>query len=238
MIILENIEQGTKEWHDARMCKVTGKKLDKVMGTLEARTGLIAELIAEEETEQSKAFKSNAEMERGTNEEPFAVKAFEEKTGKKVDRLGICVSSEFDWVSVSPDGMIKNAEGKYTEGVEVKCPDSKTMVLYRMENTIPLADIGLLTAKGEPKAGAPFLGIPAEYKWQVVQYFIVNEDLQKLYFLVYDKRFINEEAQLYIVEVNRSNEILQEAINEAREELIKFRVDWLRFKEIILPTKF
>lgn len=266
------IEQGTKEWHDSRMCKVTGTKLKSVMGTAEARRSLIAELIAEEATEQSKAFVTTAEMERGNAEEIFAIRAYEAKTGKKVERVGMCVHDEHDWIALSPDGLIKDEAGKYSEATEVKCPDSKKAILYRIENIIPMAETGLLSKytkaemlevlekrdiphnpkalaseletllpaddQGKPASGAPFLGIPSEYKWQVVHYFLVNNDLKKLHFLIYDARFINEDAKLYTVEVSRDNEILQEAVSEAMEALLKFRADWLAWKEIVLPTEF
>lgn len=238
MRIIENLEQGTQEWFEARMKKVTGTKAKAVMGTSEAQRNLIAELIAEEATELSKSTKTTETMERGNNEEPFAVKAFEEKTGKKVTRIGQCVSDDYDWVALSPDGLIANKEGKYTEAIEIKCPDSKKAVLYRIENMIPMEETGLIGKKGDPLAGAPFLGIPSEYKWQCVHYFLVNKDLETLYFLVYDARFIGEESKLYTVELKRSNEVLQEALAEYVAELIAFRKKWLAWKEIVLPTNF
>jgi len=120
----------------------------------------------------------------------------------------------------------------------VKCPDSKKAILYRIENMVPMEETGLLSAKGLPLAGAPFLGVPSEYKWQVVHYFIVNKHLKKLYFLIYDARFIDEDAKLYVVEVLRENELLQEAIAEAEMELVRFRADWVKWREIVLPTVF
>lgn len=232
------VEQGTKEWHDGRRCVVTGSKAKAVMGTAEARRGLIAELIAEEATEQSKALVTSAAMERGTTEEVFAIRTYEDQTRQKVDRLGMCIHDEYDWIGLSPDGLIKNAEGKYTKGVEVKSPDSKNAYLYRIENMIPLEETGLLGAKGQPLAGAPFLGIPSEYKWQVVHYFLVNPDLETLDFLVYDARIINPNEHLYIVEVERKNELLQEAVEEEMAALLEFRKTWLKWKEIVLPSNF
>jgi hypothetical protein len=232
-----DVEQGTKEWHDSRRCKITGTKLKAVMGTGEARRGLIAELISEKATEQSKAIVTSAEMERGTGEEIFAIKEFEERTGKKVDRVGMCIHDEYDWIALSPDGLIKGEDGRYSEAVEVKCPDSRKDVLYRIENMVPMEETGLMGKTG-PLAGAPFLGIPADYKWQVVHYFLVNKDLEKMNFIVYDARFINKQAKLYAVEVLRSNEVLQEAISAALEALIKFRRDWLAWEEIVFPTEF
>lgn len=233
-----NVEQGTSEWHEARRCKVTGTKLQSVMGTGSSRRSLIAELIAEKETEQSKILTPTAQMERGNAEEEFAIKKFESITGKKVDRIGMCIHENLDWVALSPDGLIKDKNGKYTEAVEVKCPDSKKAILYRIENMIPTEETGLMGARGGLLAGAPFLGIPSEYKWQVVHYFLVNEYLQKLHFVVYDERFIQDGAKVYIVEVNRDNELLQEAITEARMELDSFKLQWDKWAEIILPTEF
>lgn len=231
MKIITGIEQGTKEWQDHRRCKVTGTKLDSVMGSPLDRVNLIAELIAEEATEQTKFVRPTEEMERGTAEEVFAVKMFEEVTGKKVDRICICLSEEFDFLALSPDGLI-GKKGKYTEAIEVKCPNSQTAVFNRLANMIPNEELGLAKSK------QTFLGIPAQYKWQAVNYFLVNEDLQTLYFTTYDARFIDEKEKLYIVEVKRDSEQMQEAINQAREALIKFRADWLRWKEIVLPSNF
>lgn len=238
MIIIENLEQGSKEWHDARMMKITGTKLKSVMGTSEARRALIAELIAEEGTEQSKQMSPTKEMERGTDEEVFARKAFSERTGKRIENVGMCVSTKYPWVALSPDGLIRDAEGKYSEAIEGKAPDSKKAILYRIENMIPMEETGLLNAKGLPLSSAPFLGIPSEYKWQCVLYFIVNEDLKKLHFNIFDARFIDEAMQLYTVELHRDNEVLQEAMKEAEEALVSFRADWLKWKEIVLPTSF
>lgn len=227
-----NVEQGTQEWHEARRCKVSGTKLDSIMGTKYARAQLIARFIAEEATEQVKIGRVTAEMERGTAEEPFAIKLFEAREGKKVERVGLCVSDEIPFLALSPDGLIADENGKYTEAVEVKSPDTETAIFYRMCNMLPHAEIGVTPAK------KPFLGIPADYVWQVVNYFIVNPDLQKLHFLVYDVRFIDDREKLYTVTVLRENELLKDAIEQAKQELWAFYADWQRYKEIVLPTNF
>ncbi|MFA9263016.1 MAG: YqaJ viral recombinase family protein, partial [Undibacterium sp.] len=209
MKILE-VEQGTKEWRDARLGMVTGTRFADVMGTTEARAKLIAELIAEEFTEQSKDNRVTAEMERGTAEEPFALRAFEEQTGKKVTKQGMWVSEEMPWLSYSPDGPILE-KGVPTEVVEVKNPDSKTVMFYRLANHIPLEKLGLGSwvqptktalkedpmseATFKPSAKAPFLGIPADYKWQCIAPFLVNPDLKRLHFLAYDARGISSDMQ-------------------------------------------
>lgn len=230
MKVIKDIEQGTQEWHELRRAKVTGTKLDDVMGTPLARLQLIAELIAEEGTEQSKILRPTPEMERGTAEEIFAIKKYEKKSLKKVEKICMCISDEFDWFGYSPDGLIKDKKGKYPEGIEVKNPDSKTVIFNKMVNMIPELPI----SKGKQS----FLGIPPDYKWQVVASFLVNEDQQTLHFIIHDARFIDDEAKIYIIDVDRNDPLLQEAMQQATVELARFRKDWLAYKEIVLPSNF
>lgn len=215
-------EQGTKDWHDARRCRIGGTRLEAVMGTPAARQSLIAELIAEEATEQSKTIRPTAEMERGTAEEVFAIKEFEKSRGISVTRVGMCVSDEFSWLFYSPDGLILQ-NGECSAGVEVKSPDTKTAVLYMM------------LAKGETSG---FKNIPKTYQWQVVQSFLVNKDQKTLHFIIYDARFINDEKKLYVIEVSRDDEDLIAAMEKARSSLIEFRKEWLTWRDRILPSNF
>lgn len=227
-----NIEQGTQEWHAARRCKITGTKLEDVMGSALARVQLISELIAEEGTEQSKMIRPTPEMERGTEEEEFAIKLFEKQSGQILVRGGMWLSDEYDYLACSPDAALVEENGDILEAFEVKNPDSKTMIFDKLANMIPNEELGLTKAK------QPFLGVPSQYKWQCVNYFINNRKLQKLHFLVHDARFIDPKAKLYVVTIERSNEILQDAMREAETALVKFREDWQNWKEIVLPTDF
>lgn len=238
-----NLEQGSPEWLKVRAVMVTGTSLDDVMGTPLARVQKIAELIGNEATEQMKVLKTTSEMERGNLEEPFAVKAFEQVSGKKVEKIGFCISDEFPWFGFSPDGLILDKKtGNYTEGIEIKNPDTKTAMFYRLTNIVGMQELGLGTFKINggftPSSKAPFLGVPADYKWQVVAGFIVNEHLEKMSFLVYDARILDDKQKLYVVEVFRNNELLQDAMKEARAELVKFRADWLKWRDLILPNNF
>ena len=98
-------------------------------------------------------------------------------------------------------------------------------------------ETGLMGARGL-KVGAPFLGVPSEYKWQVVHYFVVNEDLERLHFVTYDERFIDEGAKLYIVTVEREEEEMKTATKEAEDQLVKFRAQWMKWEELVLPSNF
>jgi hypothetical protein len=67
-------------------------------------------------------------------------------------------------------------------------------------------------------------GLPNEHKWQVYQYFLVNEKLQWLDFISYDPRFAPK--PLYIYRVER-NEIIEE-LKATMDALIKF---WAKFEK-------
>lgn len=213
-------KQGTKAWHDVRRAKITGTKLEDVMAGPDAQKTLIACLLAEEGTEMTAQTKQSASMERGTSEEVFARKAFEKKYGKKVKEVGVCISDEFDWMAYSPDGLIETEKGVYGEGIEIKNPDSSTMIKYRL---------------GAKKNG---FGVPRDHEWQIVNAFLVNEQLQKMYFVAYDARFIEDEHKMYVVEVERSNPALLGALEEARKRLGEFRAEWMRCRDIVLPSNF
>lgn len=226
------VEQGTPEWFEARRCKITGTKLDDVMGTALAQVQLICELIAEEGTEQTKKIRPTEEMQRGSDEEEFAVKLLEEVESKKFVRGGMWMSSEYPFLAHSPDAYEEEANGDVIEAVEVKNPDSKTMIFARLVNLIPHDELGLTKSK------IPFLGVPQEYKWQCVNAFLVNRKLRRLKFVIHDARFIDPKAKLSVITLDRDNEVLQEAIAEAEAGLISFRERWERYKEIVLPTDF
>lgn len=170
-----DVEQRTPEWDEARLGKITGTKLKGLMGR--TRQDWIYQLVAERlsvtEVEEN-------DLQRGVRLEDDAIKAFEIETGKIVDKVGFCVSEENEYIASSPDGLIKDSKGKYTEAVEVKCLSGK----YHIE--------AFFTKK-----------VPKEYEPQVYQYFIVNPDLKKLYFVFYDDRI--KQIPLIIVEVKRSD---------------------------------
>lgn len=248
-----DVEQGTLEWKKARCGKVTGTRFEEVMGTELARAQLIAELLAEELTEQQKNNRTTPEMERGSAEEPFALKRFTELTGKKITKQGLWVSKEYPWLAFSPDGPILKKR-KVTEVVEIKNPDSKTAIFYRLANSVPLDQLGLgywkqptkMELKENPAAApvfvmaakAPFLGIPADYKWQCIAPFIVNPDLEALHFMANDARFLSESMQSLIVTIRRDMPEMKEAIEQGIQELIRFRKDWVEWKNIIVPDNF
>lgn len=104
-------------------------------------------------------------MDRGLRLEDEAMARLSKEIGKKIntDRI-LCYREDNENIANSPDGLI----GK-TEAVEVKCLNSASHIE------------AYLTKK-----------IPSIYDGQVLQYFIVNDKLKKLYFVFYDPRMPKE----------------------------------------------
>jgi len=158
-MIIHDVEQGSYEWHQIRLGKITSTRLKKLMS--KDNLSLVDELIAEEETgiSDDDGFVSE-DMQRGIDLEPLAIKEYESVTGNTVTRYGILQSDELPILCQSPDGYVG------TEGaIEVKCPRTKTHVKYIRQGKIP-----------------------NDYKEQVWTYFMVNPELQWLDFISYDPR--------------------------------------------------
>lgn len=188
----DQIIQGTPEWHQKRKGVVSGTVLKLIMGTPRARQEAIYENIAERLTVGVDIDHENA-MDRGLRLEPDAIATFELQTGLSVERTGMCEDDTNPMIGNSPDGLIDEEEA-----VEIKCLIGKNHVKMWLTNQIP-----------------------EEYEWQVVQYFVVNKKLKKLYFVGYNPDIPVHE--LHIIEINRVD--VEEKIKEARAEQEKFLLE-------------
>ncbi len=146
-------------WLEARKGKITGTRLKDLIVKRGSKKKIgFYELIAERV-----ALPPNEEnvMDRGKRLEEYAIERFEQDTEKKVNKdLVIWQREDNEYIAISPDGYI----GK-TEAVEVKCLSSARHIEAWLTKEIP-----------------------SEYEEQVLQYFIVNDSLKKLYFVFYDPR--------------------------------------------------
>lgn len=122
---------------------------------------LVAERLAVDESEFDGYVPNETPMDRGTRLQKFAIDQFTKETGKEVDeKLVMWVREDNEAISVSPDGVISE-----TEAIETKCLSSARHIEAYLTQSIP-----------------------DEYEFQRLQYFIVNDKLQKLYFAFYDPR--------------------------------------------------
>lgn len=168
-----------EEWLEARLGKVTGTRLGDVTPKRGGgkRIGFY-EIIAERV-----AIPANGEnvMDRGHRLEIVALERFAQETGKEVDgSLVIWSREDHPDIAVSPDGVVAGEK----EAVEVKCLSSARHIE------------AWLTKK-----------VPDDYEYQVLQYFIVNEQLETLYFTFYDPRMPKDFFYLTITRESKQKEI-------------------------------
>lgn len=121
-MIVHLFEQGTEEWNQVRIGKMTGSDAGVflVNGKSETEWGAavqsyIYKKVAERITGEIEYFKPNFAMERGTMLEPVAIAEYEKVSWNQVERVGFVEMNDF--VGCSPDGLIGN-DGM----IEVKCP--------------------------------------------------------------------------------------------------------------------
>lgn len=191
-----DVDQNSPEWLEARKNKITGSKLADVLpkkrgaGLKIGFYQLVADRLAIEDN-------SERPDERGHSLEFEALAEFSKLTGKKTKQVGLCVSDLHENIAVSPDALIPDADGLFSEAVEIKCLSSARHIEAMCENKVP-----------------------SEYYEQVVQYFIVNDDLKKLYFVFYDPRIAAR--PMFWIEVTR------EEVQEDIEEFTKAQIQILK----------
>jgi hypothetical protein len=148
-------------------------------------------------------------MDRGIRLEPEAREWFAKTYKKDVVEVGLCMSDVDDRIYNSPDGLIPDPEtGKFTEAIEIKC----------------LAPARHIQAVIEKK-------IPEEYWSQMMQYFVVNDDLERLYWVFHDPGIVT--IPYYVIEITR------DSLGDWPQRLLEFQVAQLqRIDEIIEELAF
>jgi putative phage-type endonuclease len=133
----EEIEQRTDEWFAARLGKVTASKVADVMartktGYSASRENYMAQLVVEQITGTRQESFTNSAMQWGTDQEPFARGAYEAATGNMVEEIGFVNHPAIEMAGASPDGLVGD------DGcVEIKCPNTATMIETLLTGTIP-----------------------------------------------------------------------------------------------------
>lgn len=187
------IAQGSQEWIEQRLGKVTASRLADVVaktktGVSASRAGYMAEIVAERLTGKQAASFTNAAMAWGTEAEPLARAAYEAECGLFVIEVGMVPHPEIEASGASPDGLV-GADGL----LEIKCPNTATHI-----DTI-------LAGK------APAKYIP-QMQWQMA-----CTDRQWCDFASFDPR-MPPDMQLFIVRVARD----QSLIDAYESEVIAF----------------
>jgi putative phage-type endonuclease len=185
-----DIVQGSEEWLEYRKGKISGTMLGDLYSKRGNRKLGFYELIAE-----NLALDPDDEnrMDRGLRLEDEAAQLFAEKYNKKLEQVGVCVHDLYPRIINSPDRLIK--DGKvYKEAVEIKCLSPARHIQAIVDNKVP-----------------------EEYEAQKLQYFIVNPELQKLYFVFYDPRIAA--TPFHVVEVTRAE------LGDLPDKYLKFQLE-------------
>lgn len=219
------IEQNSEEWLLNRLGKITGSKAKgtrRQPGKHKRYQGFW-ELLAEKV-----AIPADGEppIERGHRLENEALGKLAERKSLDMDyEPGMWVSDIDEDIALSPDGAENFKEGSLpTWGAEVKCLNSASHLKYIV------ADI----QEKKRSDYNPIYSVPNEdthfYRDQVIQYFVANEALQKMYFALYDDRIAFDNLTLYIIEINRSD--VEDLIREQQE----FELDALVEANMLIKT--
>jgi putative phage-type endonuclease len=130
------MEQRTEEWFAARLGKVTASRVADVLAKIKSgesasRKNYKMELVVQRLTGKVGESFTNAAMEWGTEQEPFARMAYEAHTGTFVKEEGFVDHPTIEGFGCSPDGIV--GEGL----IEIKCPNTANHIETILENKAP-----------------------------------------------------------------------------------------------------
>lgn len=187
------VEQGTDEWHQARLGRATASRFKDVMtkirtGEAAARKNYKFELVAERLTGQRAENFTSPAMEWGTDNEPVARLRYELTTGNDVEECGFYAHPDIE-TGASPDGLI-GEDGL----LEIKCPNTATHIETLRRRTVP-----------------------SQYYWQVQgQLWLTGRDWCD--FVSFDPR-LPENAQFFVTRIERSDKDIDALEAEIRQFL-------------------
>lgn len=133
---METIEQGSAQWHQLRLGKITASRIADVIaqiksGEAASRADYRIELVCERLTGKPTEGFTNSHMERGIELEPFARAWYEVETAQFVKQVPFIDHPTIKNSGASPDGIV--GEGL----IEIKCPMVKTHIKYLLEDRVP-----------------------------------------------------------------------------------------------------
>ena len=133
---MSTINQGSQEWHELRLGKITASRIADVIaqiktGEAASRADYRIELVCERLTGKPTESYINADMERGTELEQFARAWYEVKAGIFVKQVAFVDHPSIEMSGASPDGIIDDGL------IEIKCPKPSTHVGYLRANKLP-----------------------------------------------------------------------------------------------------
>lgn len=201
---MKTLKYETREdWLSARRGKITGTRVkDLIVKRGTGKKKAYYELIAERLAVEPDT--EETAMDRGTRLEEEAIQKFVETTGKELDTsLVIWTRDDNDSIAISPDAFSGNKVA-----VEAKCLSSASHIEAWLTQEIP-----------------------AEYQDQAIQYFVVNDELETLYFCFYDPRIPCKD--FFWIEVSR------ESVKDKVAEYLAYETETLKeINDIVVSLTF
>jgi putative phage-type endonuclease len=187
------IVQGTDEWFEARIGKVTASRVADIIaqtksGYSASRDNYMAQLVCERLTGQKGESFTNAAMQWGTETEPLARAAYEAHKDLLVDEVGFIPHPRILMAGASPDGLVGD-----NGLLEIKCPNTATHIDTLLSQTVP-----------------------GKYNTQM-QFQMACTDREWCDFVSFDNR-LPVELQLFVKRVPRDNMY----IRLMEDEIVKF----------------
>jgi len=200
--------QRDDEWFAMRAGKFTGSRFAELMaktktGPSASRKNLITRLAIERLIGNCVETYSNFAMNRGTELEPQAIKAYEDETLAAVEHVDFIQHPKLEFVGISPDGLI----GEFGL-VEIKCP----------------------AAEAKHYEALRYGAHVDEYKWQLQGQLWVSGRLW-VDAVSYDPRFVGHE--LAIVKVERDEKAIMDLEAEciAAHEEVNEQLRWFEQRQ-------
>jgi putative phage-type endonuclease len=130
------MEQRTEEWFSARLGKVTASRVADVLAKIKSgesasRKNYKMELVVQRLTGKAGESFTNAAMEWGTEQEPFARMAYEAHTSTFVKEEGFVDHPTIEGFGCSPDGIVGDGL------IEIKCPNTANHIETVLDNKAP-----------------------------------------------------------------------------------------------------
>ena len=131
------IEQGSQDWHAARLGCVTASRVADVVaktksGYSAARQTYLGQLLSERLTGLATETFQNAAMRWGTDMEAFWVEAYDASTCLETFQVGFLLHPNLAYAGASPDRLVA-PDGL----VEVKCPTTSTHIETLLKGEVP-----------------------------------------------------------------------------------------------------
>lgn len=218
MRILE-VEQNTDIWLQTRMGKITGSKAKGIRPTFRDKFKKYIEFFVILAEKIAEAPDGEKPTDRGHRLEPEALAAVAERYGLTFDPKSVMWISDIDDdIAISPDGQELVTDGGLpTYAAEVKALSSAKHIKYILED---------IKARSQEDYN-PIYSVPNDtddkYRDQAVQYFVVNKELETLWYIFHDDRQAMDHLVTYAIPIKREDvtELVKEQEDAEMDALVE-----------------